>query len=98
MSSGWVRRSVLAVPVPFGWKLCFSSEPKTICLTVGVVLEAPPLGVALALGELEPELVQAAVPSRVATTVAPRQVAVRILKMFTGLFVGDPGDARPSGV
>ncbi len=41
-------------PVPFGWKLCFSVVPKTICLTVNVVLGA--LAVALALAEPELEL------------------------------------------
>ena len=69
-------------PVPFGWKLCFSVSPKTICLTVNV------LGEALVLGELELEPEHPAVPSRpAATTVAPSQVAVRRLKMFTrGLY------------
>ena len=69
-------------PVPFGWKLCFSVSPKTICLTVNV------LGEALAWGELELELEHPAEPSRpAAMTVAPSQAAVRRLKMFTrGLY------------
>src|SRR5205807_2629690 len=99
MSSGCTRCSVLAAPLPNGWKLCFSVVPKTICFTVSVLLEA------LALAELEPELglelelEHPAVPSRpAAMTVAPSQVAVRRLKVFTKLFVGDPGDARYSGV
>ena len=81
MSSGWIRCSVLVAPVPFGWKLCFNSVPKTSCLAVSV-LGTLGLGLALALGELELE--HPAVPSRPAvTTVAPSQVAVRRLKMFT---------------
>jgi hypothetical protein len=95
MSSGWVRRPVIAAPVPPGWKLCFSVSPKTICLTVSVLLEAPALAPALA--ELELELEHPAVHSRpAATTMAPSQVAVRRLKIFTRLFVGDPSDARRS--
>jgi hypothetical protein len=83
---------------------------KTICLTLSVLLEAPTLELALAelelelaLAELELELEleleHPAVPSRPAmTTVAPSQVAVRRLKMFTKLFVCDPSDARHTGV
>jgi len=82
MSSGWVRCSVLTAPVPPGWKLCFSVVPKAICLTVSVLFEA--LALALAVLELELELEHPAVLSRTAaTTVAPSQVAVRRLKMFT---------------
>src|SRR5215831_1907456 len=78
MSSGWTRCSVCMAPWPFGWKLCFIVSPKRICLTVNV------LGDALALGALELELEHPAEPSRPAvTTVAPSQVAVRRLKMFT---------------
>ena len=92
MSSGCTRCSVCMAPVPFAWKLCFIVSPKTICLTVNV------LGVALVLGELELELEHPAEPSRpAATTVAPSQVAVRRLKMFTRGFVRDPGDVRCSG-
>src|SRR5690348_11360330 len=92
MSSGWVRCSVLAAPVPPGWKVCFSVVPKAICLTVSVLLGA------LALAELEPELEHPAVPSSpAATTVAPSQVAVRRLRVFTRLFVCDLSDGRRSG-
>jgi hypothetical protein len=63
--------------VPFGWKLCFSVSPKTICFTVNV------LGEALVLGVLELELEHPAIPSTpAATTAAPSHVAVRRLKMF----------------
>ena|SRR5690349_19553791 len=82
MSSGWLRLPVFAVPVPFGWKLCFSVEPKAICLTVSTLGAA--VALELALGELELELEHPATPSRpAATTVVPTQVAVRRLKMFT---------------
>ncbi len=96
MSSGWLRDAVIAAPVPFGWKLCFSVEPKAICLTVS----APPLAAAvLALAELELELEHPAVPSTpAATTAAPSQVAVRRLKIFTQRFVCDLSDAQSSGV
>src|SRR5215471_9645852 len=95
MSSGWERRSVFIAPVPPGWKLCFSSSPKTIWFAVSTLGGA--LGVALALGELELE--HPAMPSSpAATTVAPIHVAVRRLKMFTRRFVRDPGDWRRSGV
>jgi len=63
------------------------------CLTVNA------LGEALVLGALELELEHPAIPSRpAATTVAPSQVAVRRLKIFTKLFVCDLSDARCSGV
>jgi hypothetical protein len=65
-------------------------SPKMSCLTVNV------LGEALVLGMLELE--HPAIPNRpTATTVAPSQVAVRRLKMFTTGFVRDPGDVRRSG-
>src|SRR5215471_14072219 len=97
MSSGWLRDPVIAVPVPFGWKLCFSVVPKAICLTASVLLEAAALGLEVPLGE--PELEHPAVPSRpAATTVAPSQEAVRRLKVFIELFVGDPCDAWRSRV
>src|SRR5215471_17623339 len=96
MSSGWVRRSVFIAPVPPGWKLCFSSSPKAICLTVSVPFGT--LGLALALGELEVELEHPAVPSRPAATVAPSQAAVRKLKTFTKPLVCDPSDGRGSAV
>jgi len=84
MSSGWVRCSVLPAPVPPGWKLCFSVVPKAICLTVSVLFEALALALAVLELELVLELEHPAVPSRTAaTTVAPSQVAVRTLKMFT---------------
>ena len=84
MSSGWTRCSVLAAPLPNGWKLCFSVVPKTICLTVSVLVEA--LALAELGAELELELEHPAVPSRpAAMTVAPSQVAVRRLKVFTKL-------------
>jgi len=92
MSSGWLRDPVVEAPVPFGWKLCFRVVPKATCLTVSC-LGALVLG--LALGELEVvlELEHPAVPSRLAAvTVAPSQVAVRMLKMFTRGFVRDPGE------
>jgi len=70
-------------PVPFGWKLCLSPSPKTICLTVNVLGEALGLG----LAGLELELEHPAAPSRpAATTAVPSQVAVRRLKMFTRCF------------
>src|SRR5215472_347343 len=95
MSSGWVRAPVIAAPVPFGWKLCFSTSPKAICLTVSPLGGA--LGLALALGELALE--HPAVPSRpAATTVAPSHVAVRRLKMFIRPLVFDLGDVQRSGV
>src|SRR5690348_3805891 len=97
MSSGWIRCSVCAAPLPLGWKLCFSVSPKAICLTVSVLGEA----LALAGPELEPglELEHPAMPSRpAATTVAPSQVAVRRLKIFTRQLVCDPGDARRSRI
>src|SRR5260370_34720765 len=92
MSSGWLRRSVVAAPLPFGWKVCFSVMAKTICLTANVLLEAPPLALVLALAEpvlglvveLELELVHPAIATRpAATTVTPSQVALRRPKMFT---------------
>jgi hypothetical protein len=84
MSSGWTRCSVLAVPLPNGWKLCFSVVPKTISLTVSVLLEA--LALAGLEVELELELEHPAIPSRpAAVTAAPSQVAVRRLKVFTKL-------------
>ena len=93
MSSGWTRCSVCMAPVPFGWKLCFNVSPKMSCFTVNV------LGEALVLGEVVLELEHPAVPSRAAAmTVAPIQVAVRTLKMFTRGFVRLPGDAQRSGV
>src|SRR5690349_23346703 len=92
MSPGWIRCSVLGAPLPPGSKVCFSVVPKAICLTVSVLLGA------LALAELEPELEHPAAPSRpAATTVAPSQVAVRRLRVFTRLFVCDLSDARRSG-
>jgi hypothetical protein len=67
-------------------------SPKMSCLTVNA------LGEALVLGALELELEHPAIPSRpAATTVAPSQVAVRRLKMFTRGFVRDPGDVRRRG-
>src|SRR5215469_12891208 len=94
MSSGWVRAPVIAAPVPFGWKLCFSTSPKAICLTVSPLGGA--LGLALALGELALE--HPAVPSRpAAATVAPSHVAVRRLKMFTKSLVCHLSDARCAG-
>src|SRR5215472_14979050 len=99
MSSGWVRRPVVAAPVPFSLKLCFSVSPKAICLTVSVLLGALALGLALAAAGLVLELEHPAVPSRpAATTMTPSQVAVRRLKIFTNRLVCGPGDARRSGV
>jgi len=100
MSSGWLRDSDVAAPLPFGWKLCLSVVPKTICLTESVEFEAPALELALALAvpelglelgpelelELEPEH-PAVLSSPAATTATPRRVAVRTLKVFiTGLY------------
>src|SRR5579859_7714335 len=97
MSSGWIRCSVAGVPVPFGWKVCFSNVPKAICLATSVLGAA--LGLVLALGELELELEHPAAPSRLAaTTMVPRQVAVRRLEMFTVRFVLHPSDVQRSGV
>src|SRR5579859_6586838 len=96
MSSGWIRCSVAGAPVPFGRKVCFSSVPKAICLAVSVLGAA---GLVLALGELELELEHPAAPSRpAATTMVPRQVAVRRLEMFTVRFVLHPSDVQRSGV
>jgi hypothetical protein len=91
MSSGWLRDSDLVAPLPFGWKLCLSVVPKTICLKVSV-----PLGVValvLAVGEPEPELElgpeleHPAIPNRpAATTVMLMQVTVRRLNIFTAEF------------
>jgi hypothetical protein len=89
MSSGWVRDSVFAAPLPSGWKLCFSVVARTICLTVSVLLEALALAelvlvLVLLVLELELELEHPAVATRpAATTVTLSQVAVRRLKMFT---------------
>jgi hypothetical protein len=92
--------------LPLGWKLCFSVEAKTICLTVSAPLDTLALALALAAAvavavaelELELELEHPAVPSRPAATVAPSQVTVRRLKMFTKPLVCDPSDARHTGV
>src|SRR6516164_6257245 len=90
MSSGWVRRPVVAAPVPLGWKLCVNVSPKRSCLTVSVVGEALALALALAELELEVELelelelehpVVAARPA--AMTVTPSRVALRRLEVFT---------------
>ena len=72
MSSGWVRDSVFAAPLPSGWKLCFSVVARTICLTVSVLLEALALAelvlvlvlVLLLVLELELELEHPAVATR----------------------------------
>jgi hypothetical protein len=80
--------------VPFGWKLCVSVVPWTICLTANVVLEALELALAELLLllvlvfelelELELELEHPAIATRpAATTVTLSQVALRVLKMFT---------------
>src|SRR6516162_2876876 len=98
MSSGWLRDPVVEAPVPFGWKLCFRVVPKATCLTVSC-LGALVLGLALGELEVELELEHPAVPSRLAAaTVAPRQVAVRRLKIFTQQLVCDQRDAWRSGV
>ena len=91
MSSGWLRDSDVAAPLPFGWKLCLSVVPKTICLTESVEFEALALELALALAvaelelelelELEPEH-PAVLSSPAATTATPRRVAIRTLKVF----------------
>jgi hypothetical protein len=111
MSSGWLRASDFVAPVPFGWKLCLSVVPKTICLTESAELEPLAVDVALALAdaelglelevelelELDPEHPE--VPSRpAATTATPRRAAVRTLKVFMNRFVRDPDDVRRSGV
>jgi len=107
MSSGWLSDSVAVAPLPFGWKLCLSVVPKTICLTESAESEALALAVelALALGlavpglELELELEHPAVATRpAATTATPRRGVIRMLKMFINRFVRDPGDAGRSGV
>lgn len=105
MSSGWLRLSDVVAPLPFGWKLCLSVVPKTICLMESVELEPVALEVAPALAdaelglgleleeELELELEHPAVLSNpAATTAMPRRVAVRALKVFMNRFVRDPGD------
>ena len=111
MSSGWLRDSDVAAPLPFGWKLCLSVVPKTICLTESAEFEALALELALALAvaelglelgrelelELEPEH-PAVLSSPAATTATPRRVAIRTLKVFINRFVRDPGDAWRSGV
>jgi hypothetical protein len=92
-------------PLPFGWKLCLSVVPKTICLTESAEFEALAVELALALGlavpelelELEPE--HPAVASRPVTpTATPRRGVIRMLKMFRNRFVRDPGDAGRSGI
>ena len=90
MSSGWVRDSVFAAPLPSGWKLCFSVVPRTICLTLSALLEALALALAelvlelVLVLELELELEQPAVATRpVVATATLSQVALRRLKMFT---------------
>src|SRR5215471_5406423 len=104
MSSGWVRCSVFEAPVPPGWKLCVIVSPNRSCLTVSTLgaplalVLAPALAPAELELELELELEHPAVPSRLAATTAPSQVAVRRLKIFTNRFVCDPGDARCTGV
>ena len=105
MSSGWLRLSDVVASLPFGWKLCLSVVPKTICLMESVELEPVALEVAPALAdaelglgleleeELELELEHPAVLSNpAATTAMPRRVAVRALKVFMNRFVRDPGD------
>jgi hypothetical protein len=103
MSSGWVSDSVFAVPLPFGWKLCFSVVAWTIWLTLSGLLEAPVLvltGEALAAElelelelEVEAESEHPAVPSRLtAATVTPSEVAVRRVKIFMRRVVPVPGD------
>jgi hypothetical protein len=83
--------------------------PKTICLTLSALLEAPTLGLELELAELELELElvleleleleHPAVATRpTTTTVTLSQVALRRLKMFTKPVVSDPSDARHTGV
>ena len=109
MSSGWLSDSVAVAPLPFGWKLCLSVVPKTICLTESAEFEAVALALELALArrlavpelelelELEPE--HPAVATRpAATTATPRRGVIRMLKMFINRFVRDPGDAGRSGV
>ena len=105
MSSGWLSDSVAVALLPFGWKLCLSVVPKTICLTESAESEALAVELALALGlavpglELELELEHPAVATRpAATTAAPRRGVIRMLKMFINRFVRDPGDAGRSGV
>src|SRR5580704_13003567 len=100
MSSGWLRASDVTAPLPFGWKLCLSVVPKTICLTESAEFEAVALELALAVAdlglelgwelelelELEPEH-PAVLSSPAATTATPRRVVVRTLKVFiTGLY------------
>ena len=89
MSSGWLRDSDVAAPLPFGWKLCLSVVPKTICLTDSAEFEALALELALAVAELELELElelepehPAVLSSPAATTATPRRVAIRTLKVF----------------
>ena len=109
MSSGWLSDSVAVAPLPFGWKLCLSVVPKTICLTESAEFEAVALALELALArrlavpelelelELEPE--HPAVATRpAATTATPRRGVIRMLKMFIKRFVRGPGDAGRSGV
>jgi hypothetical protein len=110
MSSGWERPSLFAVPLPFGWKLCFSVEAWTICLTVSVLFEALALALAelaleldeleLELDELElDELEHPAVAARpAATTVTPSLEAVRRLNVFMIGLVCHPRDARHTTV
>lgn len=82
MSSGWLSDSVAVAPLPFGWWLCLSVAPKTICLTESAEFEAVALELAVALAlavpgrELELELEHPAVASRpVATTATPSMAA-----------------------
>src|SRR5215469_5373065 len=99
MSSGWLRDSVLAAPMPFGLKLWCSVVAKTICLNVNVLLGplAPVLGLVEPELELGPELEHPAVASRLAATAAmPSRVAVCRLNIFIDAVLGDSNDALGS--
>lgn len=113
MSSGWLRDSVFAGPLPFGWNVCFSVVPSTIWLTASPPAEVdalalaelapvlaepePVLAVALEV-ELELELEHPDVPSRAAAaTVTPSQVTLRMLEVFMRAVVRAPDDTTRSG-
>jgi hypothetical protein len=113
MSSGWLRDSVFAGPLPFGWNVCFSVVASTSWLVTSPPAEVDALALAelepvlaepepvLAVGlevELELELVHPDVPSRAAAaTATPSHVTLRMLKVFMRAVVRAPDDTTRPG-